>query len=224
MLATPPVPRRRLAAILAALAVVVAACGGSTTPTGAASAGAPSVAASAEPPASTDTGASPAASAGGLHRRPRHDHVLDLGRSPGDRQPDRHRGGVPRGQPGHHGQRRRVRLGRLLGQAPDRARRRRGPGRVRDGRAAVPRLPGPRRAARPQAVDRPRRVRPDPARRAGGRRLHHRRRRPVRDPARPEHDRPLLQQGPVRRGRDPVPRRHVGLGQAHRGRQAAHEA
>ena len=69
-----------------------------------------------------------------------------------------------------------------------------------------------------------RRLRPDPARRPGRRRLHDRRRRPVRAAARPEHDRPLLQQGHVRRGRDPVPRRHLGLGEAHRGRQAADQA
>ena len=73
-------------------------------------------------------------------------------------------------------------------------------------------------------LHRPRRVRPDPARRPGRRRLHDRRRRPVRPAARPEHDRPLLQQGHVRRGRDPVPRRHLGLGQAPRGRQAADQA
>ena len=47
---------------------------------------------------------------------------------------------------------------------------------------------------------------------------------PVRAAARPEHDRPLLQQDDVRRGRHPVPGRHLGLGQAGRGRNQADEA
>ena len=125
-------------------------------------------------------------------------------------------------QPEHQRQGDRRRLGHLLGEAPDRARRRRRPRRVRDGRPALPRLPDARRPARPRAVHRPRRLRPRPARRP--RRSSDfttRRRRPVRPAARPQRRRALLQQGDVRRGRHPLPRRHLGLGQAHRGRQAA---
>ena len=57
----------------------------------------------------------------------------------------------------------------------------------------------------------------------GGRGLHDGRRRPVRPAARPQRDRPLLQQGHVRRRRRRLPGRHLGLGQARRGRQAAHQ-
>ena len=114
----------------------------------------------------------------------------------------------------------RVRLGPLLGQAPDRDRRWRRTRRLRDGRPALPRLPVARRPARPQAVHRPGRLRPRPARRPGGRRLHHAGR-PVRAAARPQRHRPLLQQEDVRRGRDPLPGRHLGLGEARRGRQEA---
>ena len=70
------------------------------------------------------------------------------------------------------------------------------------------------------AVRDPRRVRPRTARRPGRRRLQDGGRRPVRPAARPQRHRALLQQGDVRRGRDPLPRRHVGLGQARRGREA----
>ncbi len=45
--------------------------------------------------------------------------------------------------------------------------------------------------------------------------------RPVRPAARPQRHRALLQQGDVRRGRHPVPRRHLGLGQARRGRASS---
>ena len=45
--------------------------------------------------------------------------------------------------------------------------------------------------------------------------------RPVRPAARPQRRRPLLQQGDVRRSRDPLPRRFVGLGEARRGRPSS---
>ena len=89
-----------------------------------------------------------------LHRPAGDDLVLDLGRPAGDQEPAGDRRRVPRRQPEHHGQRRRVRLGALLGQAPDRPGRRRRTRRLRDGRPALPRLPVPRRAARPEAVHR----------------------------------------------------------------------
>ena len=57
-------------------------------------------------------------------------------------------------------------------------------------------------------------LRPDPARRPGRRRLHDHRRRPVRPAARPQHDRPLLQQDDVRRGRPRLPGRHAGTGRS----------
>ena len=81
-----------------------------------------------------------------------------------------------------------------------------------------------RRAARPDARTSPaRRLRPDHARRtrasrdfttADGRQFG--------SAARPQRDRAVLQQGDVRCGRHPLSRRHLGLGQALRGRQAAH--
>ncbi|MCK7475686.1 MAG: extracellular solute-binding protein, partial [Rhodopseudomonas palustris] len=55
-------------------------------------------------------------------------------------------------------------------------------------------------------------LRPDPARRPGRRRLHDGRRRPVRPAARPQHGRPLLQQGDVRRGRASPTRTTPGTG------------
>ena len=111
----------------------------------------------------------------------------------------------------------------VLGQAPDGARRRRRARRLRDGRPALPGLPVAGRPPRPQAVHRPRRLRPDPAGRPGRRRLHDVRWRPVRPPARPQHDRALLQQDDVRRGRPGLPRRELGLGEARRGRHGPHE-
>ena len=83
-------------------------------------------------------------------------------------QPDGGRRGLHGRQPEHQGRRHGVRLGRVLGQAPDRSRRRRRTRRVRDGRPAVPRLPVPRRAAGPHAVHRARRLRPRPAGRQRG--------------------------------------------------------
>ncbi len=80
---------------------------------------------------------------------------------------------------------------------------------------------GAGRPARPQAVHRQGRLRPDPARRPGRQGLHDRRRRSVRPAAGPEHDRALLQQGHVRRGRHRVSGRHLGLGEARRHREAA---
>ena len=117
------------------------------------------------------------------------------------------------GQPGHHGRRDRGRLGRLLGQAPDRPRRRRRARRVRDGRPALPRLPGPRRAARPQAVHRRARATTS----ASSPTTRSRTSRPTDGvlfglPRDLNVDRALLQQGHVRRGRDPVSRTTPGPG------------
>ena len=101
------------------------------------------------------------------------------------------------------------------------ARRRRRTRRLRDGRAALPRLPEPRRPARPQAVHRPRRVRPDPAGRPGRGRLHDARR-PVRPAARPQRRSPsTTTRRCSTRPVDPVSGRDLGLGEAGRGRQAA---
>ena len=221
MLATSPVPRRsRRRPRSPRSPSSSAACGGSTTPTGAASAGAPSAARQRRPRRRRRPGASPRP-ARRLHRRARHDRVLDLGRPAGDRQPDGARRRVPRRQPGHHGQRRRRPTGTPTGTSS------------RPGSPAAPRPTCSRWTARcspttsratccsTSSRSSTGRLRPDPARRPGRRRLHDRRRRPVRPAARPQRDRPLLQQGHVRRGRHPVSRRHLGLGQARRGRQAA---
>ena len=72
----------------------------------------------------------------------RNDHqLLDLGRPGRDQEPAGGRRCLPRGQPEDHGQGHRVGLGHVLGQAPDRDRRRRRAGRLRDGRPALPGLP-----------------------------------------------------------------------------------
>ena len=114
--AAAPGGRASLAAV-AALALVVAACGGSTRHRRP----------SAAPPASARHRRSAAAPAPRPRRERRRlhgtrgdDHVLDLGRPPGDQEPAGDRRRVPRGQPEDHGQRDRLRLGAVLGQAPDR--------------------------------------------------------------------------------------------------------
>ena len=91
-----------------------------------------------------------------LHRPAGDDRILHLGRPDGARQPAGHRRRLPRRQPEHHGQCRRCPTGSLLGQAPDRPRRRRRAGRLRHGRPALPRLPAAGRAAGPDAAHRPR--------------------------------------------------------------------
>ena len=120
-----------------------------------------------------------------------------------------------RGQPGHHGRRDRGRLGRLLGQAPDRPRRRRRARRVRHGRPARPRLPGAAtccstssRSSTPRATTS-----------ASSTTTRSRTSRP-RDGVMFGLPRDLnvialyYNKDHVRRGRDPVPGRHLGLGQA----------
>ena len=157
MLATPLVPRRRrrdraLAAVLAALAIVVAACGGTTTPTGAASAGGSEPGQRRAPTAPAASGESPAASPAGYTGPPvtikysiwgdpqeiasqtaiadafhaaNPNITVNVDVSDWDAYWDKLQTGLAGGA---------------------------APGRVRDGRPAVPRLPGARRAARPQAA------------------------------------------------------------------------
>ena len=103
----------RLLAALAVVALIVAACGGSTaTPSAVGGRGRHRRSAAAP--------ASPGGQRRRLHRTRRDDRVLDLGRPPGDQEPAGDRRRVPRGQPEDHRQRDRLRLGAVLGQAPDR--------------------------------------------------------------------------------------------------------
>ena len=74
----------------------------------------------------------------GLLRPAGHPRVLDLGRPGRDQEPAGDRGRVHRGKSDGHGQRDRLRLGAVLGQAPDRSRGWRRPRCVRDGRSARP--------------------------------------------------------------------------------------
>ena len=156
----------------------------------------------------------------GLHRASSDHQLLHLGRPGRDQEPAGGRRRLPRGQPEDHGQGHRVGLGHVLGQAPDRDRRRRCAGRLRDGRPPLPGLPVTRRPPGPQAVHRSGRLRPQPTRRPGRRRLQDAGR-SVRRTARPQCRRPLLQQGDVRRRWRAVPGRQLGLGEARRGRPQA---
>ena len=205
---------RGLAVTTAAVALLAGACGGTTTPTTGPTTAPATVAARAA------VRASPSAATGYSGPPVTIEYAIwgDPGR---DQQPEGGRRGLHRRQPRHHGRRDGGRLGRVLGQAPDRPRRRRRARRVRDGRPAGPRLPEPRRAARPDPVHRGRGLRPRPAGRQRRQGLHHQGRRRVRPAARPQRGRALLQQGHVRRGRHRLPGRHLDLGQARRGRQAA---
>ena len=156
-------------------------------------------------------------------RRPAgHDHLRDVGRHHRARQPAEDRRRLPGDEPEHHGQGRRWPTGTTYwpklqtdlagGNAPDVF--------LMDG-PAVPRLPDPRPAAGPHPVHRQGRLRHEPAGRPRRPGLHGPRRPPLRAAARPEHDRPVLQQDDVRRGRPPLPGRHLGLEQARRGRDEA---
>ncbi len=150
-----------------------------------------------------------------------HDHLLDLGRPDRDQEPAGDRRRVPRGQPEHHGQGRpssdwdpywdKLQTGIAGGAAPDVF--------AMDG----PLFPDYQTRdvlldLKP-FIDRdgydlassPTRRSPTSRRRDGQFGL----------PRDLNVDRPLLQQEDVRRGRDPLPGRHLGLGQARRRRQAA---
>ena len=156
-----------------------------------------------------------------LHRPGGDDHLLDLGRPAGDQEPAGDRRRVPRRQPEDHGQGRPCRTGTRTGTSS------------RPGSPAATRPTCSRWTARSSRTTRAATSCStssrtstshgydlDPAGRPGRRRLHHARR-PVRPAARPERRRALLQQEDVRRGRHPLSRRHVGLGEARRGRQEA---
>ena len=150
-----------------------------------------------------------------------HDHLLDLGRPDRDQEPAGDRRRVPRGQPEDHRQGDRVRLGPLLGQAPDRDRRRRRARRLRDGRPALPRLPVARRPARPQAVSStatattsassPTRRSPTSPRRTASTAC-----RATSTSIALYYNKKMFDAAG-----HPLPGRHLGLGEARRGRQAA---
>ena len=105
---------------VAVIALSAVACGGSDIIAGKFAPG--SATASASAPAG-----SPAGSAGRATPARRPHRVLDLGRPGRDQEPAGDRRRVHGGEPDGHGQRDRLGLGSVLGQAPDRSRRRRRP-------------------------------------------------------------------------------------------------